>query len=149
MFYQHDLVWFFPGGTGGFEEIWLLPRLAATLAFVVPVVKFRSFPAWMALFGAGLLLFFLATGAATDWGPEVPAVESFLTALPPGFLGILALVIAGKTLVFSEASAYAGRRLPHWAGVGVCLLPLVLFVVCWALGMVHPREFMSFGRIRE
>jgi hypothetical protein len=123
------------------------PRLAGTLASFVALVRCLFTPAWRELFAFNLCLFGLVTLDALIPHQHFAVEETLLTAAPPfvlGFIGIIALVMTFKC---EHYPGWPERRFFHWFGIGVCLFPLVRFVVCMWLGMIMPREL--FVRIRE
>jgi hypothetical protein len=120
-------------------RFWYWPSFAATVASLAGVVKFRSSPAWFSLFLINTIFLSLFTLDA-----EVPyqhrrAEESFATASSPIWMAFIALAAAWLTLSSKGVGAWAGRKLPHWAGIGVALLPFLLCVGGCVLGVAAPR----------
>jgi hypothetical protein len=74
------------------------------------------------------------------------AEESLLILSGVFWLGWVGVWAIGLSL----ARAYPGwpeRRLAHWTGIVLALLPAAWFVVGWFAGWVSPREVMLFDRI--
>jgi hypothetical protein len=118
---------------------WMLPRLAGALVAVWAMYRNWPSQAWRMLFGVNAAL----------WGVMLldgliplryrPVEESLLTATPPLVVGSIALIAAVLTLQAGKDPAVEGRRVRHWAGILVCLLPLVAFAAFCAQGVVAPR----------
>jgi hypothetical protein len=129
-------------------RFWAVPGAAGTLAAFVAVIWSHRWREWLVLFLANLVLWAVMTWDALipDYQPWVE--ESLLTAAPPFVLGGISL--AAMCLTGSDAS-YPGctdRRFAHWAGMAVCLLPLLGFVVFSSLGYA-PSMHVWFERIRD
>jgi hypothetical protein len=126
---------------------WFVPSLVATLTGIVPVVWYVSFAGWRTLFlTAVLLLAAICLDAGLPHQHRSPD-ESFITAGSPVLFAWLAAAAAAMTLSSTEPSAWTERRLAHWAGIVLCLVPFVFFAICMACGVAYPREM--FVRIRD
>jgi Protein of unknown function (DUF1559) len=119
---------------------WFVPSLVATLTAIVPAVWYFSFAGWRTLFITTVLLLAASTLDAGAPHQHRSPDESFLTAGSPVLLASLAAAAAAMTLSTKEPSAWTGRRLAHWAGIVVCLVPFVFFAICIACGVAYPRE---------
>ncbi len=130
-------------GYGGYSEFWFLPSFVGTLACMIPIFWYRSFPFWRILFVAITLVFVVFTWDATFFKPR-GAEESFMTAASPMALGIVGLSVASLTLSSIEKSVWENRWFVHWTGIIVCLLPTFWYGYCLSEGLVPLREFVSY-----
>jgi len=117
---------------------WCLPAFAATLISPLALVQFQDSPMWRALFGVNFLGFVLITLDALSPQQHRSVEESFVTATSPLWLGCVGVLAVCMTLLSRGSAAWAGRRLAHWAGLCVTLLPLLWFLVWFARGLVVP-----------
>jgi hypothetical protein len=132
------------------EEVrfWAVPGAAGTLASLLPLVWGQCRRDWLVLFIANLALWVLMT-----WDALVPdgynsVEESLLTAAPPFVLGGISLAAMAMTRSGVPYPGRTDRRFAHWAGMAVCLLPLLGVVVSSSFGLV-PSLGPWFQRIRE
>ena len=124
-------------------KLWFLPSLIGTIVSAIPIVWFWRFTSWQLLYAAIFGFFVLFTCDAKIPHQYRAAEESFITAVSPSLLGFAGLATAWMSHTLKNYPAKGERRLFHWAGIVICLLPFVWFVVCWSLGVVYPRGLFT------
>jgi hypothetical protein len=130
---------------------WFLPSVAGTLASVIPLVWYRSVLSWRLFFAGTLLLFALGSWDALIPEPGRTLEASLVNATSPVLLGIVGIAAACATLGSLEKHpAWEGRRLAHWLGILLCLIPFTWLVICVILGWVSPWSwFFRSPLVRE
>jgi hypothetical protein len=121
--------------------LWLLPRLGAAVVSLLALLVCWNRPGWRGLFLTAFVLFSLVTGDA--WSPHQYRwpEESLHTMAGPI---VLAMLCTGAVyLTFSLGIPQ--RRLAHWSGIIICLLPMVWFVLSCSFGWAAFRA--PFERI--
>jgi hypothetical protein len=110
-------------------------------------VRFHAAKAWKRLFVTAVVFLGIDALDATGGHQHRPLEESFVTAFPPVItvaVGIAACIVTVNT---SRTPSYPERRLAHWCGIAVFLLPSLCFFACFLQGRVPLREL--FGRVLD
>jgi hypothetical protein len=138
-------VWYryepFPRPYGGENDhlwFWFLPALASTLTSYAAAVHFGNSRLWRGYFLGACVLFGLVALDAMSPHQYQTAEESFVTAVSPIALALVAVVGAGLTLKTGDPGCPERLR-AHWTGLLVCLLPFAWFLVCCWWGVTGPR----------
>jgi hypothetical protein len=116
---------------------WGLPRFVGMLCALLAWARSRA--GWGWLFGANAGLWVLATLDTAFYDKPHDAEESFVTAAPPFVLAGASVAMMARTWLFRRYPVREQKGFWHWAGLTVCLLPLVWFNACWSQGIVAPR----------
>jgi hypothetical protein len=124
---------------------WFPPAAIATLVCFIGVAWSGFSARWRLLFAVATVLF--GVDALDAWHPhQLRCVEeSFVTAFLPVVTAGIGLAAGWLTVKDHTGSLPRRRRLAHWIGIAVFLLPSVWFAVCWFLGQAELRPL--FGRI--
>jgi hypothetical protein len=144
-YYQFPLI---PPAYGYDEPVlyWFLPRLVATLACGVAVIRLRGIWGWQGLYGVALVVLAIVTLDAQASHQHRLREESLFTLVGPYVLALF----GGAAVLISMATTYPGwprRRLAHWCGIAMAFVPLAWFLFGMAHGWVVSRELLV--RIRE
>lgn len=131
-------------GDGGPQTLfWFPPAVVAMIATLIPVVWFRCSTCWRVFFRAVLLCSaIVALDAAAPYQYR-RLEESFVTASSPVFWGLVGIAAGLLTCVSAAKGHCVERRLAHWAGIVVCVLPLIWFDICLANDLVRLRGFFE------
>jgi hypothetical protein len=112
------------------------------LAALATAVRFVGCGVWHGYFlGACAALGYVALGSGSPYQHREPE-ESFVTAVSPITLALVAAAGVGLSLAFPETIP-PGRRRAHWAGLAVCLLPFAWFLFGFWCGWAWPRPLFA------
>jgi hypothetical protein len=128
--------------------LWFLPAAGGTI--VALMAWSRASAGWWAAFGANALLWASVVVLDSVFAPPYRGPEeSFVTATAPFVLAGVSVPMMIRTYFFRWGPVREQRSTWHWAGLVVCLLPLVWFVFCWSNGVVEPRWLFDTTIIRD
>jgi hypothetical protein len=123
-------------------QFFFVPRFFGGVAGVVALIRYRSTPGWRGLFIVNFILWSFATLDAFSYDQHLYPEQAWVAAAPPFVLGGIAVVALVMTW---RGVAYPGmgeRRYAHWAGLLLCLLPLLGFTICFCGGLGYLRPWL-------
>jgi hypothetical protein len=144
--YRYQVLPKIPGHDENYLVLWFLPRLAATLTFLVPLWYYRSVWLWQCFFASAIVVLGIVTLDALAPHQHRKMEQSMLMLAAPLWFG--AIVVAGACL--SLTGRYPGwptRQAAHWVGILVALLPFAWYCLGRYLDWVGPWESTLFVRI--
>jgi len=127
--------------------IWFLPQLAVTLALLIPLWCYRLRAEWRLLFTvAGVLLGLVTLDSFA--GFHYHYAEQSLVHLAASFwLGVFVIWAACLSLNDPPYPGWPQRRVAHWAGILVALLPMIWFVIGFSWHWVGPDELSFYHNV--
>jgi len=140
-----------PPPTSRLDQIalWFLPQFAATLALLIPLFCYRLPTEWRLLFTVAVVLLGLVI---LDFfrGFHYHYPEQSLVNLSASFwLGIFVIGAACLSLDDPPYPGWPQRRVAHWAGILVALLPTIWFMVGFSCHWVGPGELSFYHHVLE